>query len=345
MRWGDLDHYMVNNTYRDAYDMTKEQKYWFSTIFGMTYQSEMTWIIFNSFPDFESIDIKDVVQWNDDNYSRQWYSRDTKYNKGRIAEQIESIQNVVKPYGSLTNYYDSCITDDLGETYEKLQEAVMKFQKFGRMTSWLTCQVLFETADFPAKPNNMLATDPSNWSVRSGLMYLHGHDDLIEAKNKEVKLTKDDLKMVNKYELELYDKVYNYISDDLKGVLSYYLIESHLCQYKKLMLGGDYSGHSSCDHQKRADRLSELWEEIDFNPFYDMVETKYYPLVRNQPDFKPFHHLCAKTGQMVNMHTDFKDMPDMYKELNIPYQSLDENRVFCLIDNYSNDNPSLEKFF
>ena len=53
MRWCDLDHYACNNAYRDAdgvmsptgTPMTTEQTYWFSLIFGMTYQSEMAWVI------------------------------------------------------------------------------------------------------------------------------------------------------------------------------------------------------------------------------------------------------------------------------------------------------------
>lgn len=317
LKWNDLDHYCVNNTYRDAYGMDQEQKYWYSTIFGMTYQSEMAWIIFNYFPDFGKIEMADVERWNDDNYDRQLYARDTKYNKGRLPEMVASIKKVVEPYGSLTNFYEENICDSEHETFEKTFEAIMRFHKYGRMCSWITCQALYETANFPAAPNTMLATDSSNWSVRSGLMYLYGLDDKIEAKNKDLTLTSQDLELIEENEKDILKRSEEYLEGKHKKIVSSYLVESHLCQYKKLMLGGDYPGHSSSDHQSRAARLSEDWPEIDYSPFYKMVETEYHPNVRGADENRTLRHFTKKTGQMINMSTEFSDMPNMYKELGI----------------------------
>lgn len=321
LKWSDLDHYKVNNTYRDHAGMSKEQQYWFATIFGTTYQSEMAWVIFSQFPEFSKIDIEKVSKWNDENYTRQLYARDTKYNKGRIAEQFESIKKVVAPYGSLTNYYESKLVADTHQSYENVFNAVMSFQKFGRMTSWITCQVLQETGDLPILPKNVLATDPSSWSVRSGLLYLFGEDNMIEAKDKNLKLTSDDYAKVGKYEETLVSLCRERITPKF-SFMTNFLLESHLCQYKKLMLGGDYAGHSSGDHQKRADYLAANWPEVDFKCFYKMVDTAYYPLVRGLPENKVLRDLTMKTGQMINMHTDFNDMPDMHKELGITISDL-----------------------
>lgn len=355
--WSDLDHYAVNNAYRDHANMTQEQQFWYATIFGMTYQSEMAWVIFNSFPDFAKIDIKDVEKWNDDNYTRQMYARDTKYNKGRIAEQVKSIQEVVKPFGTLTNFYESLLKATEHASYESVFNGVQLFQKYGRMTAWITAQVLFETAGLPAKPDTVLATDPSSWSVRSGLMYLYAKDNKIEAKDKSVRFTEEEMTEVAALEKDLWAKCEAYLCGAHSEIFSNYLVESHLCQYKKLMLGGDYAGHSSGDHFSRAQRLGELWPEVDFAPFYSMMGVKYHPLVRSKPENKILRDLTCQTGQMINMHDDFPDMPNMYKELGITSANINDEtpqgKAFLknVIDRYAanhingNGSTSLEGFF
>ena len=349
LTWSDLDHYTVNNSYRDFYGMTKEQRYWFATIFGTTYQSEMAWVIFSYFPDFDKIDIEKVKEWNEKNYTRQIYARDAKYNKGRIAEQFASIKEIVEPYGSLANYYESCLVEDPHQSYENTFNAVLRFHKFGRMTAWLVCQVLHETGDFPAKPDTCLATDPSSWSVRSGLFYVFGQDDLIEAKDKTLRLNEDNITLAGKYERELIRMSNERIVPRFPEMTNY-LLESQLCQYKKLMLGGDYSGHSSGDHQQRADKLSALWPEVDFTPFYEMVDRSYYHIIRGIPENKVLRFLTCKTGQMINMHEQFSDMPDMYKELGITRKDLMStdpqslNYITKKIDDYINPNVGLMEF-
>lgn len=324
MDWSDLDHYVVNNTYRDTKrsvtkkSMTEEQKYWYCLIFGMTYQSEMAWVIYNQFPDFWEIDLEKLQEWNIANMPRQRYSRDCKYNKGRITDQVLSIRERVSEYRSLASYFESFVTESPNETFFAVySESRENLYKFGRMTSWLLCQTLFETSGLPAKPNTMLASDPSSWSVRSGLMYVYGKDNLIEAKNKTLKLSKNDIDWVDHTEAELFDIAKGYLGKKYETIFSHYLLESHLCQYKKLMLGGDYSGHSSGDHVTRATFLSDRWPEVDFRAFFKEAVLNHHPLVRGKAESKALRNLCADTGQMINMHQDFQDMPDIYKEMEI----------------------------
>lgn len=347
MDWCDLDHYMVNNVYRDTSSsstgapMTKEQTYWYCLLFGMTYQSEMAWAIYNQFPDFWEIDPEKLQSWNVRNLSRQKYSRDCKYNKGRVADQFLSIRDHVAPYGSLEKFFESKIRSTGEKTFRVLyEEASSYFYKFGRMTSWLLCQTLTETAELPAKPSSMLATDRSSWSVRSGLMYVYGQDKLIEAKDKSLKLSANDIEWVRLKEFELFDLAESYLGTKYEGVFSNYLLESHLCQYKKLMLGGDYAGHSSGDHVNRAVWLSERWPEVNFSAFFDKAISNHHPLVRGKYESKALRNLCAHTGQMINMHQDFEDMPDIYKEMGIEPCWLDDGdlyqkRVLAQISQYS----------
>jgi len=332
MDWCDLDHYLCNNTYRDTSlsstkkPMTTEQKYWFALIFGMTYQSEMSWVIYNEFPDFWDIDLEKLQEWNVANMGRQKYARDCKYNKGRITQQVTSLREETREAGSLEKFFTDLLVDDEYASFSNVYSTVKdRFHKFGRMTSWLACQVLFETVGLPIKPRTMLASDPTSWSVRSGLMYAYGRDNMIEAKDKSVKMSESDREWIDYKEQELFDLSLNYLGPKHEDIFSHYLLESHLCQYKKLMLGGDYAGHSSGDHVSRANWLAERWEEINFDAFFKEAIQGHNPLVRGQRESKALRNLCADTGQMINMHQDFPDMPDIYKEMDIDPQWLKED--------------------
>jgi hypothetical protein len=163
----------------------------------------------------------------------------------------------------------------------------------------------------------MLCTDPTCWSVRSGLCYLYGRDDLIESKTK-IKLSNDDLQWIAARESDLYSEAYDYISPANKAIFSNYLLESQLCQYKKLVLGGDYAGHSSGDHYSRGSKLRERWKDnVNFSAFFEDAIMKHHPLVRGKRENKPLRDLCMKTGQLINMHQDYDYLPDMYLELGV----------------------------
>jgi hypothetical protein len=323
MRWGDLDHYVCNNAYRDAtgvmsptgLPMTKEQQYWFSLIFGMTYQSEMAWVIYWNFPNFWDIDFDKLTEWNLNNMEIQKYAKDTKYNKGRIVEQVKSLREIIAPYGTIENFFNNDLSGDPSKDFYLTFNKCLSFYKYGRMTAWITCQTLFETAGLYIKPESVLATDPSCWSVRKGLLYLYNKVD--DAYEDTAKLTEEEIIWIKEKEKELYDLSLNYIDDDNREIFSNFLLESHLCQYKKLVLGGDYAGHSSGDHVSRALWLKERWEHVNFDAFFTIAVKSHSPLVSGNRESKPLRDLCKLTGQMINLHEDFDDMPNMYNELDI----------------------------
>lgn len=326
VRWSDLDHYAVTNAYCDAsgaksptgLPATKEQRYWMALIFGMTYQSSMAWTIFWNHPDFWKVNLEQMQAWNVANLERQRYARDTKYNKGRVTDQTESLMKIIGPYGSIEKFFAKFVDEDEHRSFERCFEAVLGFHKYGRMTAWLTCQNLFEVCGLPIRPKSMLADDPSNWSVRSGIMYLLNKEELVEAGSEEkVKLSPADLQMVRDAEADLYAESLDWIDQDKRHIWSNFLLESHLCQYKKLLTGGDYGGHSSGDHVSRCTWLRDRWPEINYQAFYEDAVQNHHPLVRLKRESPALRRLCMLTGQVINMHQDYDDLPDMYKELGL----------------------------
>ena len=350
MRWSDLDHYACNNSYRDAtgensptgLPMTKEQEYWFSLIFGMTYQSEMAWVIYWNFPNFFEIDFDELTAWNSNTISIQKYAKDTKYNKGRIVEQVRSLRDIIEPFGSIENFFNYELTGDPGIDFHIAFDKCMSFYKYGRMCAWITCQTLFETAGLDIRPSSVLATDPSCWSVRKGLLYLYNKID--DAYDDTKKLTEQEIDWIKEKEAELYELSLNYIDEKDKYIFSNFLLESHLCQYKKLVLGGDYAGHSSGDHVTRALWLKERWVDVNFDAFFYGAIRNHSPLVSGLCESKPLRDLCKLTGQMINLHEDFSDMPNMYSELNIDpkwiqnsdYDKIISKKIVDYIQNQSN---------
>jgi hypothetical protein len=348
LKYYDLDQLIVTNTYRDASGiqsptgapMNEEQKLWFSLLFGCTYQSSMAWTIYWHFPNFWDINLEELQKWNLENMWRQQYAKDTKYNKGRIVEQVKSMQELIGPYGSIKAWVDNQLTDDPHESFVNMYTEVSRLYKFGRMTSWLCNQALFETGGVPVRPATMLCTDQSCWSVRSGLCYLYGRDDIVESKTK-VKLSKDDLQWIASKESELYAQAYDAISPSNKLFFSNYLLESQLCQYKKLMLGGEYAGGGSGDHYVRGCKLRNVWgKEVNYDALFETAVQYHHPLARNKPENKPLQDLCAKTGQMINLHTDNDSIPNMYLELGIDpewLQNDEHNReIKRKIEEYAN---------
>ena len=353
LTYNDLDHYMIANTYRDSIKsptkqpMTEEQALWYCLIYGCTYQTEMAWVIYYNFPDFWNIDLEKMEKWNVDNLDRQRYAKDTKYNKGRIVEQVKSMQNIIGPYGSIKKWIENFLVDDEHKSFENMFNESLNIYKYGRMTSWLFNQALFETGNIKLKPNSMLASDPSNWSVRSGLCYLYNRDDIIEAKT-DHKMSSRDLEFIIQCEQELYAEAFDNISDHNRAIFSNFLLESHLCQYKKLMLGGDYAGHSSGDHFTRASYLKDKWSEVDFNAFFEDSILNHHPLVRGKQESKALRNLCKETGQLINMHMEYPFLPDMYLELDITPDLLkdkgNDSVIMKSIDSYTNNSVSLFDF-
>jgi hypothetical protein len=105
------------------------------------------------------------------------------------------------------------------------------------------------------------------------------------------------------------------------------------------MLGGDYAGHSSGDHVSRASWLAERWPEVNFDAFFKVATQKHCPLVRSKRESKPLRLLCSKSGQLINMHDDFDDLPNMYDEIGLtPEMFLTNDQdelVVSLIDDYA----------
>lgn len=316
LRWCDLDHFESGRSYAEYGGMDEEQKFWYALLFGLTYQTEMAWILWWYFPDFDRIDLEKIQTWNVSNLHRQRYAKDTKYNKGRITEQVASMKQVMKGYSSIKDWVYDGLGVDEHQNFVILDEKIQRIHKYGRMTSWLACQFLFELCGVPCRPNSVFPNHDSNWSVRNGLCHLFNRADLLE----DWKKNKEELSLLEEKAWEL--SVASLEREQDKAIFSRFLLETHLCQFKKLIKGGDYPGQASGDKYGRVVLLNGWWPEVDFSAYFKVYMPKLHPLIQGKRESRALYKLCSTTGLMINMHLDFDDVPNVYELYGIDHDWL-----------------------
>lgn len=324
LKGGGIDHYLWNNGYRDTAHsvtgapMTEDQRFWFAYLFGMTYQSSMAWIFYQTFPDYDKLDFAELDRWNRETMPRQKFATDTRYNKGHIVKMVQSFQEFVnrRGKGNIKQAFLDCLVDDETQSYHNVNEEIQKLYKFGRMTGWLFSQALAETCDLPIRPDTMFINDPANTSVWNGLMFYNNSEHLTVGEHyANHKPTPQDRQRAAVWERELMAAARDRISDPY---LSYFTLETHLCQCKKLFVGRDYPGQNTGDAVNRFLDFKEKWPEISFQGFADTVDQKIYPAIRWNRESKALMKLFEATGSPINLHEQYpEDMPNMYEILDI----------------------------
>jgi hypothetical protein len=332
---GGIDHHWWNLGYANTSHsptgkpMTLEQKLWFSFLFGMTYQSSQAWVFYWHFPDYDKIDLVELDKWNRETMPRQKFATDTRYNKGHIVRMVQSFQEFVnrRGQGNIVKAFESCLVDDQTKSYHNLNEEIQKLYKFGRMTGWLFSQCLAEVADLPIRPDTLFINDPANTSVWNGLMFYYGQDTkTVGEQYANYKPTPQDRELAAKWERELMARAKDRISDPY---LSYFTLETHLCQCKKLFVGRDYPGQNTGDAVERYEWFKAHWPEVNFQGFADTVDAKVASTIRWKGESKALMKLFERVGSPINLHERYpEDMPNMYQLLGIPegWKEYDEDR-------------------
>jgi hypothetical protein len=346
LRGWNIDHFLWNTYYTQG--LTDEQKFWYAFLFGMTYQASQAWIFYSTFPDFQNLDLKELDRWNRETMPRQKFATDTRYNKGHIVKIVQSLQDWVNVsgQGSIKKAFESRLVEDEMQSYHNVNESIRGLHKFGRMTAWLYAQCLYECCGLPIKPNTMFTDDPSNVSVWNGAMYYQGmehHTVGDPPKFAGYKPTARDREDALVFERELMAEAQDRIES--KQFLSYFTLETHLCQFKKLNVGHDYPGQNIGDAITRFEDFKVTWPEIDFSPFQRALDDKIYSNIKKR-ESKQMMHLFQKTGQPIHMNNLYSDLPSMEKELGL-FGGESEEQIKACIERYTNNESvsGLECFF
>lgn len=328
--YGDIDHFNWNLAYAGAdgeqsptgKPMTREQRIWFSLLFGMTYQSSMAWCFYWHFPNFNDIDLNALDKWNRETMPLQKFGTDARYNKGHIVKIVQSIQSFVDDNGgSIEKAFDSLLEDDSVTSFHNVSNQIREFYKYGRMCTWLATQALYEVANLPIEPDTMFSADSGNHTIWNGMMNYYGVLGKNVGKNSDYKPTANDKEWILSKEPEIYAETLDHLEHGHE-FFSYFTLETHICQFKRIYTGSEYPGHSTGDAILRWKQLRENWKGIvNYDAMENAIESNP-ALIRDLELCKPFDGLLQRTGQLINMHEMYDDVPNMYDELGINRESL-----------------------
>lgn len=304
----DLDHGWWLQHCAEGLDL--EQRLWLAHLFGQTYSVPMAYAFYQSFPDINNIDREELEEWNTQNWKRCRYANDTKYNKGHFSRMTQSYMDWLGGETQEKKLRDLGLFDEgtnLQENFKKLYEIPIKeWYKFGRMSSWLYCQAMDQIVpEVKQKPMTVFVEDGSNWSVWNGTMCVFNRFDRFVGSKLEYKPN------IN-HKLQAVDdvlKIYDFLETSYKDIEpNMFLIESALCQYKKMHLGRDYPGHSSGDFHDRGILFEgELFPELDWTK-YRQANRNLLEITRFKHQIKNDNKYFGNTGKFINLYTIFDDM-------------------------------------
>lgn len=315
----DLDqrHWMKQLT--AGYD--REQKLWYGLVFGMTYRSSQAWAYTETFPHIADLDLRALEEWHQKNWRRTTYGSDARYNKGHFVSQCASVKKWLAG-GSLSSKIDSIINrDSQRANFYALFSEISSLHRFGRMTSWLAMQALYDVAGLPIDPGTPIIdgygphNDSSMGSIWNGLCALRDEPYRMVGKYGDYKPTSRDMAWFQEEIKDLSDLAAAYTGVPVDS----YRCETIWCMFKRLFNGNaskEYAGHSSGDHAQWYGYYRDSWPEIDWR--------KYRKAARTLPGsicgktIVPWHNsIFGETGLLVNMDDTYADLPDVYAVLGL----------------------------
>lgn len=341
MHTHDLDHSHYCKTLTEGMD--KQQKAWFSFLFGMTYRTPQAYAYWWSFKDFSKINLIELEEWNTDNWKRTTYGTDARYNKGHFHKQVASLMKWKGESSLYAKVRELTNSEDKKENFERLFSSICEIFKYGRMTAWITCQCLYDTLKLNIDFDNVLIRNPNSdssmQSIWNGYQILKGQYFKLVGKqysSGEYKVTEEDVRLVAKEIMKYREKANKYANTDV----DVFKWESIWCQFKRLFnpnQSKEYPGHSSGDAVSRYRYYKENWPEVDWSRFRAALLTQP-GIIKGQTFVGEYNKVFGATGLMLNIHEMYPDMPNAYERLDL---DPNQNLVTELFTDHGMEVPSL----
>lgn len=295
----DLDHTHYYTTIAREHSLNFEQAAWFSLLFGMTYkvpQAHVYWYLFQNFHAFSGDDFE---KWNAEHWRRTKYGTDARYNKGHFATQVASIKKWLDG-ATFEEKISPLMGGSEDENFEALFAEVQKLYKYGRMTSWLTLQALWDILKLPINARTVLVDNPANWSPYNGVMFLLSREDLIAGKHNKVAPGFRPSNENRQMAFDELEKIWVQLEKRYPDwTIDGYRLETALCQYKKLYTGWEYIGHASGDAAQSYVKASEEWPEVDFTALRDAFKDQP-PKIAGCPRIPMLNTVFSRYGILLN---------------------------------------------
>lgn len=295
-----------------------EERLWFAYINGHTQNPVMSYIIFKQFPNLQKIDVDELQQWFDSNWSRLQWDTDRRYQKKEFPKSVGWYKDVVAQHGNSTQeyfFYHILDKNSFYHNFDALWVYLRKnFPTMGRLSAFSYSEYL-KIMSLPIDCSQLFLEDmDGSRSHRNGLAIVLGRDDLDFKHDKPI-YTPAQMEWLKEEAALLLDEAKE------RNILdaSYYTLESALCTYKSWHRPNRrYPNVYSDMLHNRIRWAEERWPEEDLEIFWD-ARKEYLPVYLrlednpNDPGLKPDkqnHYLL--TGEVTMMSKDFPEFDNSF---------------------------------
>jgi hypothetical protein len=220
----------------DKFNWTQEQKYWYAFINGSTQNVCSSWVVFSTFPYFESLNLDEFEKWHWENWRNLQYDIDRRYVKGHLSEQVQNYKKLLGGKTQVEFFNDLCNTGDKYGNFWNVWNKIFKdFFMYGRLSTFSYMEYLKIMGLNIDCPDLFMEDLDGSKSHRNGMCKVLGRDDLdwfkdneqFPGHSKEVVMWLED----EAEELLIESKIRFQGKPFYKDV-NYFTLESTLCCYK-----------------------------------------------------------------------------------------------------------------
>lgn len=298
--------YYTMNYLKKRFNMSIEQTLWFCWLYGFIYNTGTAWVVMNKFPEYLSVNIDSLKDWENDNYKNLIFEVDTRHKKGKIHIAFEYYKDTVGE-SQYEFFKKVCCSSDKKENFRKLWNIVINWKLFGRYSAYFYIETLQKVAGLPIECDSLMLRDSGSKSHRNGLCYVLGKDEWqLGSKFSEFKgYTSEQFEYLE----EEADKIMNQMIEEypkLRDKIEYFTFETVLCAYKGFFRGKRYPGFYLDRDAQQIKKISEKWPSIDWNVFWECRKENLIPELccENYGIYSPDPNKqkeFMKSGKMVNM--------------------------------------------
>ena len=304
----------------DELKINIEGQYWLCYLNGVTQNMCTTLILYNKFPDYKNINIREIEEWHIDNWRKLDYDTDRRYQKGHLVKMIKNYKETVgeSQYWFFKNLVKA--SDNKYQSFHKIWDKVFNdFFMFGRLSTFSYLEYL-NISNLHIEPGNLFLDDISgSMSHRNGLCKVLGRDDLDWHKSnkkineKQVVHTKPIIKELKRFgEQLLKESKVRFKNRSFYEDVNYFTLESTLCTFKSwFRINRRYPNvynDMMFNRIKKAEKswgnkFDILWKIREENlPGYLLKEKNI-----NDPGFsKVKQNWFRNTGEVIMMDKEFK---------------------------------------
>lgn len=299
--------------------MDTEQKLWFTFINGCSQNVITTYLIFEAFPDFHSLDINEFRKWYRLHYSKLGWDTDRRYEKNKLEDCIIDYKKNIGNQSQESFFKQFQQSSTPFDNFNILWDVVRtNFKSFGRLATFSYLEYLRLAGVYIDCPTLFLDDIQGSKSHRNGLCKVLGRDDLDWYKNDVTYDQKTIDWLTEEAALLLNEAAQRFSHPDL----SYFTLETTLCCYKSWhRKNRRYPNVYNDMFHDRIKYAQRQWKEKDkFNLFWECRRAslpKHLLLEYNPKDYgvqPPKQNHYRNTGQVIMMDREWECFSNDYND-------------------------------